>query len=210
MTSIIHWKHMCNVYIRSALFIVLVLLIPAWAQPEPNIKESKMHIKIYIGEPITKIEGTKWPVNSDGTIPLAYNIATPSEFELSFGSNSITSKGSNSYITATQQHIVKSASIENIFNAPLPFDEAKQTTLNLLSNLNIHDPSIKESVEEWEPIDIPSDNDSKLKLRINKRWAAPVPHSVIDKKFKFKLILQEESENLWQLGISFEVIDSKI
>ncbi len=159
-------------------------------------------ISIWMGESIQKIEGTKWTKNSSGVTPLSFSVKPFSDFTIHLQDKAIHLSGKEAYLTASGNHLIQTFAINVLL--PLPFDEAKQKTLELTESLGLFSSRFKQEIKKWVPGTLPEDNESKVKLKVTRRSAYAVEK--VDQKFKFQVLLTEESPSLWQAGIIISLI----
>jgi len=167
--------------------------------------EGDRPVGIWVGETISKIEGTRWPRSADGTVPLAYSVETPKDFHLNFSGKTFQIRGKSAYLICSAQHLITNVSIEGIFAQPLSFEQAKQKTIELFANISFLDAEIGKTIREWQPGTLPPNNDSKFLLKQRRRTTYAATE--LDGKIAFRLTLAEETTNQWQLRLMISLQD---
>ena len=171
---------------------------------EPS--KAKDKIKIEVGNYISEIEGAAWSKHDDGTIPLNFTINSSDTVELQFGNQKVSLVAQRYWLHSNKHYVVNIVSVEEIFDKPLSFKQAKEKTLDLLSSLNMDTDELLQFVHKWKPSIVPPNNNDKFLLKSHDRFAVPTATANYGEKFRFKIGLTGDiTKDLWQLGIVIDM-----
>ncbi len=157
---------------------------------------------VWMGESISKSTGLDWPERGEHDRPLAHSV----NFKLNLIVHLVNKKkfnvsSSKTYMTASQNLIIQTLSAK-LLDQPLPFKKARLLAMEFAEKIEFLDSSFKQKIKNWAPRTKPRKSDSISKLEVFRRTAYAMAD--IDDKIVFKLGLEEESTDHWQINLTLK------